>query len=565
MTKANIQNLQFVSIFFIVLLASFFLVTNNPFYEDGHYILYLRSFLEDFDMNIINQSSTNSNWLVSKTYYDISQHSFVQTPFLLFTYVVEYFSNFFINNSGIYQYHPTSILLQYCALFVGGHYIKLSSKLFNLRYNNLDILVFLFSSSVFYFSFYRFNLIEIFTFPLLSYLLYAFLTFKHSQKCLPLASVAISISICLAIKPAYKLFCIYLAFLYLKNLYPERKKFVLFLVLTVSFYLLSQALWYQKYDLVPSTVEQFRYILRFEADVFLSKLPLLFSQKGLFAANPIFIFATIGFFQLLHFLSKEKTLSNFDIFILFSWMVGSYTQTFFTDMPIIDDGFVGRLNQTGLPILLLGNIYFFSKLKITKAPLYISILMISFFSTFYFLACETLGHHFYSSSSNIELINFQEGIQLYLSNISNQFQHTTSYIIYSFTFCFILFCFLSVRNIKSLRESYIIPGLFILTIFVYATSYIVSPYNITKMKKEGFYEGKAIVHGQQIYVLPYILDAGSTIYSLKQKDDKPAFEKRMIEYLDFIKGQVIVPNARLNYILNNGISNFLIDNKKPRD
>lgn len=89
----------------------------------------------------------------------------------------------------------------------------------------------------------------------------------------------------------------------------------------------------------------------------------------------------------------------------------------------------------------------------------------------------------------------------------------------------------------------------VFVICVLCTSYVVGKNNIKKMKSEGFYEGKAIVYGDQIYVFYYVMDHFMYNYSISGVENKKRVLESVERYYNIIEGQIIVPNDRIKRLV----------------
>ena len=107
--------------FFILLVAHILLTEGSPFYETGSYISYVKSFLQDFDFNIVNQVPSPQNWLLTKTYHHPNQHPETQSPFILFFYLIEVIASFFISFDSyqLFKFVPSTLFMNFVCIWLG--------------------------------------------------------------------------------------------------------------------------------------------------------------------------------------------------------------------------------------------------------------------------------------------------------------------------------------------------------------------------------------------------------------------------------------------------------------
>lgn len=538
------------------------LITWDPFYESGNYINYLISFISDKDLNIINQS-TDSPWIVSKSLYDISHHTPLQTPILLVISTLENISKLLITIPKELNYTFTSFLASYIFLILGFKFNNDILNLLKIKTNLIFPIVFVVGTSVFYFSFLRYNVLELFTFPLLSYLFRELIKAKLNIIKSGDTNLYFAVGICLCLKPAYFLFCIYVLcyFIWLQKSNKEYSKIFLGIFLLSTIIIIEKSFWIKKYNFLQNRFNQFSSLIDISPEQFLSKLFTAFEVKGFFAANPLFLSALVGLVFLIIKLKKSNTLSKVEIFVLISWVLGGISQNFFTIFAIWEDHLIGRLAITSLPLLYIGYVYFQSLIKRDPLRNFFNILgiCIGTFSTLYYISDDINSHYSYAFSKNIDLDSLMKGLVNYKSLIAEKFQVIINNMPYFFLLflLILLFQFISTKFKKPLRVK-LFSYLFILSyLMVYGTHFIQVDSNIKQLKDEGFYLDKAIVHGLQIYGFPYTIDAHIYAhYSLKARGKSRSELKdsvnRALNYVTVIKKQIITPNQ----ILLEKIQNF---------
>ena len=423
------------------------LITWDPFYEDGNYINYLKSFITDFDLNLINQQSDLYNWMATKFYYDTSQHTFLQTPFLLIISLPELLiMSLGLGPNSFLNYHFTSYLFSVTSLLVGFYYTKKALVRFHLSLSLTHIFLILFGSTLFYFSFLRYNVLEIFAFALVSRIFYlACITDKKNTEFKPVVDGGV-LAILLCLKPAYVPIVCYVLITTLYKSYKEKefKKIILFVSSSLLLLIVNYLLWIQKYGMYPSFTRQFSEVMKFDFSLFISKFLLLFELKGFFIANPSLAIGTLGsiFFLYKNRKRGEVSLALIGIWIL--WLMGSFTQTFFIAMPLLDDHLVGRLNLTALPLYILGFVFIWEKytsVKLVKYFMVFSILLISVLSTLYFISHDIQGHFSYAQSKTISLESFEIGMFKYKDLIFKNMNNF--YLNYIYIFSYFLYCFIT--------------------------------------------------------------------------------------------------------------------------
>jgi hypothetical protein len=399
------------------------LITWDPFYEDGNYINYFKSFIQDYDLNIINQQSSLYSWMVTKNLFDTAQHSFLQTPFIILIAIPEIILSWVgVGLNDFLEYHFSSYLFSIVCLFLGLRETNKVLKLFNLKVVKQHVFTVLFGSTLFYFSFLRYNVLEIFSFALCARVFYLFCRDQLNNLITYKVIDSFIMAILLCLKPAFLPLVGFVFFRKLKTLYE--KKNMIDIVIVISFFsftlLCNYGLWFQKYGVFPSTTNQFSEVMLYSPSLFFSKVLLLFELKGFFFANPALFIATIGTLCFLWQKWKSKTFTLIGLLVLLVWLVGSFTQTFFIAMPLLDDHLVGRLNLTSLPLLFIGFVYIWDKYlePINRFNvLILLIILVSSFSTLYYISHDLQGHFSYAKTKQINFEQFLYGMSLYSDKI----------------------------------------------------------------------------------------------------------------------------------------------------
>ncbi|WP_127718506.1 hypothetical protein [Halobacteriovorax sp. HLS] len=416
-------NLKKIFYTFFLVLAVFIFSLQGDFYEDGNYILYAISFIEDFDLNIINQVTPDFQWMATEQFSHPTHHSIIQTPTLILLYPLERILLILFSVDGITSFYISSVLMSFICLRSGLNFSKKFLNSMGEKLSDGEFLVFFFCTVLFYFSFIKMNVIEIFSFMLSSYLLSElFFTQKRERNYL---SISICSTILVTSKLTYfPLFLLCFHDVFRSNDLSKRTNILKFTV-GLSTVLVSYVIYqYSHYGQIFNFGSEFsKHVSDYTLlNIWQTLRYGYFGVGGLFYTNIIFlpIFALVLSFLVV------KIRRDLRFLYLLAWLMMSFFQTIFLAGPIYEDHLVGRMTLTCLPLLLLGYSLCIKKIKNLYFKAVLSFLLIGwqFYVSFTYVIKENEGHYAYAldklvslnSFSNIISARFAKNFDIFFEN-----------------------------------------------------------------------------------------------------------------------------------------------------
>lgn len=532
----------FVAVFLAVGVEAFF-------YEDEVYFLMMKSIIQDFDYNLINQVSEEKQWLVTKEYFFPSHHSEIQTPIIFLSYLFESVIRMILPSSIIKNGIMSGHIVSFLCLAIGFVYVKKLINLFDIEFDLKIFLVFLLGTSLFYFSFLTVTAIEIISFTLTSFTL--FMAFKLKDRNYnDYAFLGISSSLLLI----SKFYFLSLYVLVIFKIWQEREKttrkcFASFTIGSLLVFIPGLLNHYIKYGEFFFWAGSFAdSVLLYSWDNFKVTIKNgYFGVGGLFYTNPVLLPSIIGLILWgIEQLKNRKYV--FETFIIGAWLVQGLFSPVFLAGELVEDHYVGRTFFTVLPIYLLGLGYIlkFVKGNAVKAWLAVSFILWQAFHTLSYLKISRTGHYSYSTKKLIsleELIQFCEELRVIITtNIVSDYGVYISFcLIISGIVYYVLYKF---------NEKYMKAILAYSLIFLFVASILNMYYG--KINGEQYfadkkrYENVSIGGHPDTYYFIYVLDILNTQeIATNNQAVRTSIHKMRHNYYDKIKDKFLKKSDKL--------------------
>lgn len=570
MIKAIISK-EFLKDYFVIyfiVIGLFFLTSSiviyGPFHEDQMYIFFSKSILADGDFNLINQVSEKFKWLVTKEMYFPTSHSTLQTPALIFSYIFEKLAILFTNKSIIKDFHIGAYFIHIISLIVGYRFTKMAVHELGYTLSRLKFLFFVFSSSLFYFSFLYLSVIEIFCFSLSSYLFYMMTLIKNQKTSTinPTILGIVATSLYVAKSSYMFVFLFFVVFIFIETFINKNYKFGLkyllgFFIAFLPFYLNNITQYGELTYIYGYFTAAFK--ISFQNAIQTIKVGY-FGIGGLFYSNPVYFLSFLG---VIYYVSKDllKRVNYFSVFCL-AWLMASFFQTIFLLGPIVDEHYVGRLVLTSLPLLIFGQIVFVDKLNLSnrKLCLFASLFIgLQFYSLFNYLYFDGQSHYAYANTKIHS--NFSEVVFYLWDRLLNGSNEIFSDIWFVLLYC----SFASLVVYYLVKAKLNINHFFKNLIYVYITIFIFfATLNFKNAKRNSDqyfsnkdrYESTVIGNNGEIYLFNHILDVLESQY--RNSDDKTKIEINKLRHAYYlrIKKQLVKSTLKFNKVIKENDFNF---------
>jgi hypothetical protein len=546
--KINKKALGIFTSIYILLLVVISFSLNSSFEEDEIYINHARSMAQDLDYNILNQVNSDFGWMLTKHYVHPSQHSVIQTPSLFFLEFINKSISKFFEKISIREFIIPTILLNIFSLYFGLFFCRRTLNLIGKDITNPQFCFFVASSALFYYSFMSLSVIEVFCFPLSSYLMYTiFQITETSEKDFNPLVLGLASGILITSKVSYIfLFILSLYLMCSSNLEDKRKKVICFvsgvlLIVVPSF--INEFVQYGQIAFINSALS----VIMLDVSLYNFYNTLIFGyfgKGGMFYVNPVYLpifFIIISYF-LKEILYLRKNIIRNLLFLL--WFGMGFFQTIFLPAFVVSDHYIGRLVLTCLPLIVVGFGLLVSKFKEKKYTIYLSSIVLVFwqiFTMFNFLSFYTKGHYDYATKKIVDSSSeFFETIFVLLNGSFNHFVNNWSYILL-FTLVAAFFTYwLKTKNKGDFFNKYIV--------FISIGLGIFSLLNLANSKKntEKFFSKpenrfqRVIANDPKLYLFIYVMDGLKTLY-LNTEDPhmKKVIDTKRKNYFDSIKNMTI--------------------------
>jgi hypothetical protein len=540
--------------------------------EDSIYVSQAESMVHDLDYNILDQVDREFGWIITKTLKHPSQHSVIQTPSIILSSLPEIALSYFFKNHTLKKYVLTGIFLNIISLIIAFCYCRKLFALFNIGFSLLEYLFFIGSTVTLYYCYFSLTVIEIFTFPISSFLLFSLYDIKingnnndNNTKFFSF-SLGCAAALLLISKMSYiPLFLLTVFTIFSKNL--KRKSLFIFLFLVgvlfiVTPSLLNMYIQYGSIKLLNASLTQIVCDYSF-FNVYHTFVHGYFGLGGFFYTTPIFfpIFLMLAkhFFYNIFKIRKDIVFN----LILFSWLGMSYFQTVFIVGPIVDDHYVGRLTLTALPLLVFGYLLLIKQVN-TKRRTFLfvgtGLICWQLFTIFNFLNLYKTSQYAYASNKlSPSVTSFVKTIYQKISFCFSSFMSNPIYLlIYVLIISLIIYILLRQQlEIASFFPKAIVLISTILFLFsLFNFNYSDNNSDIFFQRSENHMD-RVIVDDASLYFYNYAIDMLKSQYlNSKSKRMRSLIQKTRIRYFDSLKGKAIKTTPQFETALDNYNFNY---------
>jgi hypothetical protein len=531
--------------FFLILAFSL----NSDFEEHHIYKNYAKSMVLDLDYNILNQVDKGFGWLLTKNYVHPSQHSVIQTPSLLFLELINTkLSSLFPTNS-VKEFVVSGILLNVFSLVFGFIFCRKTLKLLNLGITNLQCIFLVFSTAILYYSFFSLTVIEIFAFPLSSFVLYQIfqLTEGDREQFRPVI-MGLASGLLLVSKVSYVfLFILSLYVIIFSDLKEKKSNIIKYIIALMSILIPSICNDFVQYGEVVFLSSSFSSImLDISVYNFINTLIYgYFGVGGLVYVNPIHLPA---FFSFLIYFIREVFIQKKFVFrnlVLILWLGMGFFQTIFLPAFIVSDHYIGRLVLTCLPPIVLGFgifISYFRNKKFLLSIIGIVLIIWQFFALFNFLTFYKKSHFAYASkkiANNIDefVKTFLEHFSLSIDTLMDNYFYIVIVAIVS------TFVVLAIRKCEDLDTFF---GKYVMIISIFLAVFSLLNFLNSKNNSLKYFSvnenrfDRVIGNHASIYIFIYVMDGLKTL-SINNQDVrmKKIINRKRKNYYDSLKGKTL--------------------------
>lgn len=511
-------------------------------------------------------------WLITPSYFHPDQHPVSQAVFMLPLYLLEHVAKE-MSFTTIpvfayeFQFSLTTLALNLLSLLSGLYFIDQISKILIIPTRRSDWVYFIFGTALFYFSFLQTTVIEVFAFPLLSYLLFVYIKIKNGQFLNSPVTLGIVTGFLIITKITFWPACVIFGLSYLTSGLKRRalKELLLFgtsLAAIITFAFSNQHLKYNRFlfDLAPPLDAFLNFsIENFSRNLFYGFFP----HGGLFYANPIYFFGIIGFLLLQSHLKSTKMVGWSDIALHLVWFVFVFFGHMFLSGYIVEDHLPGRIHLAFLPFLLLGFIYF-RNLFCKRHPQVSNIffLLCCFWHlliTFFYLV-QIQGSSFrYATSMVPSWYVFSELLPKYYhriaENASGVAAHILQIFIFSFFIAFLLFAFR--RPFLRFTMARTLITLAGLTFGVMSIlNFYFAPLNADELIRQDYFKKMAVGNGIELFQIDYTLQNINTLRTRCSPTICAELDEGIKRYYSKVATQILRSSPELDDAVLKNSSNF---------
>jgi len=523
-------------------------------YEDGIYYLLTQSVMKDLDYNLINQIDKEYGWLLTSQYYYPSHHSEIQTPAMGFFLMFEKVLGSIFGQTVIVAGIPTGLLMSFLLLAIAFIYQKETFKELGIDYSLNAYLVFIFSTVLFYFSFFTVNVIEVFAFSLSSFCICQLVKIRNGRVINSLL-LGVFLALLLISKMTYApLFLVCIGY-YLYKKKEGRASLALGSILVIIPFLLNQYVLYGEIIYFGSS---------FAKNVNVYSWPNLittlkqgyFGEGGLFYSNPIFlpIILVILATTIRNIWTKKFEVINL---LMCLWLMLSLFQTLFIAGPVFEDHLVGRIFLTALPVLIYGQVLLIQKFKENNFLLIfssITLILWQIIVTSNYFVLSALGHYKYASQKSIQLSeHLKRYNDLFVSNADAFGIDFVFVLVFVFLMTFVVYASLRWEELAKIGfERLILASAVLLVAYSGTNAY-------SGHKTKSYYESNreelkdyVIGTGPDAYMFIYVMDIFETqLRNSKSSEMRKIILKKRTEYYERVKEQFSSKTPEFQKILEN--------------
>lgn len=550
----------FLLVFFISSFVFLFKV-GNIFFEGGIYLAYLKSMMTDLDFNIINNVPAPMGWLVTKMYFHPDFHSEIQTPLLFIFYLLEAFLNLFLPKVSfeVNNFQLAAIAMNIFLIYIGYEISKKALDEIKIKLSGYQFLFFFGSTVFLYYTLFYATVIEIFSFPLLAYLVLVFFKIKKNHLDFSPLAFGLTLASLLTIKITYLPILLYVLTIYLVRIIKNNKTKTLlpFFVgfLGIIFCYISNM--FIKYGNFVFPYSASKYFLDYSlGNIISSLINGHFMPRGTFFINIPFFIGAVGFLYFLYEKFRQKKFNIWDLLFLGTWLFLGLFQTILIIGDRPDDHVPGRLNLTVSILLILGLSFLISKIKKQhKKLLFIPGFLIFFWHIFFMGSFLLIYiHNVYDYSfMTIPTLEIIEKSTNYLQTFyANNFIGFKEHFFHIFFFSAIIsFLFLLLSQIKNTGR--LLSGLIVTcgVIFVIMSRLNYEYYkdNISLHTKQGFYQNVVIGDGPEIFFMDYVLDFTKNYQSIYDNETKEKLNTMLERFYKAVKKQVLLSTKDFDKVI----------------
>lgn len=526
---------------FCFLSLSLILKGGSQFYEASVYIDYLRSFLSDYDFNLINQVPKEMGWIVSSTYYFPDFHPETQTPFLAFFYFFERLTSHFAHISD--KYLLSALSLNFFIIFVS---IKLCGELtkefFGVKDEKMFISLFL-SSTLLYFCFFTSTVSDSFSIPVLFYLL---LHYKRFQKLNSFSNpliFGIVLGFFFGLKSIYIPISLYLLIRVICTKKFEQKALVAFgIFIPVLLKAGNSKVKFDSFFMEPNSGARVLFDYSFEH--LYRKITIgFFGPDGFFLLNPVLLIGLILTLKMFYDLYKAKKIDSFDTMAFIVWLGVIFLHPIFMLGDFVEDQLPGRATLIALPLLSLGFAHLFNNSthkNLIRALTGVFVLW-NFWVVYNFVIIDFINIDLYYLDKFVTDMRPFDYISFSLGIIEKNLGTYVRELPFIMSFVIMVSLFFSILWMSPLRKKpYYIASFWVIAFSLMSIHNIIfGPINARAMKEANQFEQKVVAKGADIFLYDYLLDRFNSIDYETQGKLKEELDKRASIYFDRIRTQVI--------------------------
>ena len=546
--KYKVYLASFIILYLLIALIRFIQV--DYFTEEGVYAQYTLSVIQDQDLNIFNQiKDQRFKWLVTETHYHPDfEHSGItifSTPFYLFTYLKLALFSGEVDLLNIKNYFYAHIIFTVFFISLGLILLQKTSKKLFSQGNFNHALLFLASTPFTWYTFFQSTSTNSFGFFYTCLSLFYITTSKESDR-LRLFYIGILFGFGFVIR--IQLAWVGIALLYF--LYKERKHFipkVLFFIagMAPAFLLLSIN------QVARGSGGSYALLNYFDLSIGTSFINSLIGENGYLVLAPSLI---ICFFIYLYLVLQKETplllkLIGFPPLVLF---------TLYNFTWALMDGYIGRHQQSFLPIFCLVFIYFMGVIskhpKFKKGFIYLMLTLCcwNLICNFWYLSVDHHQYNLWKFIYPIDLPILRDGLGAFLSQRTPSIFFRRIYELLPYTPLLVLGSFLLIRIKNSNKMGRVLmPLIACYMLFTYTSitflNYSYGKENVSKLKEENALEGVVVGNNESLYIFDdYIQVLNDSIRYYKMKNNCSKVSKLIKvrqNYVDKVRSYVIIDNG----------------------
>jgi hypothetical protein len=524
------------------------------FYEAGIYISYLKAFLADGDLNIINHVSEDMGWLATWTFFHPARHSEIQTPALAF------FHQIAVEIGKVFSLlpHQRSQELPFILAGCSLSFLSLCSSFWLTRLIALEIgtqltlsraACFYFGTALLYFSFFSTTVLDISVLPFLSFLVLSFIRSKKGIATHDPWTVGIAGAILVISRATYYPLVIYFLWVMARSRPDGHVRFSLRLLTPFLLLLACDHLnqlqkfgeWLFSHSPTALLIDLSPW--RMARSLYTGYL----APGGVFFVNPPFLVGLLGLGALFQRLFQRGVLNRLDIGILAIWVLSTLMRSLpFNFGHISEDHLPGRRCIEAAPFLILGFTFAVENLaipKTSKAALGVLActwhiaLLLGHHLVDQFMGTYRYPLHLFPPQSEWPAISIQ--IQSRLSEqLQEAFYATPILLVYSLVLTLLLtWTIKKAGSLGTFRALSFCWGAFFALLTI--SNLVLAPRKIERLRHAGFYESRVIGKGAEIYLVDFAFDIFKTIRTTGDRATQERIASVMPTYYERMRAQVV--------------------------